>query len=78
MCTRKRCERHRLWQKQALGDVRFEESALADQMRRLERQEREVREGAMLRWRKDVSAGDGGAREGWIETVEKMEVEVGV
>jgi COMPASS component SPP1 len=75
MCTRKRCERHRLWQKQALSDVRFEESTLADQMRQLEREEREVREGAMLRWRKEVG-GAGGVKEGWVEVVgDKMEVD---
>jgi COMPASS component SPP1 len=75
MCTRKRCERHRLWQKQALSDVRFEESTLADQMRQLEREEREVREGAMLRWRKEVG-GAGGVKEGWVEVVgEAMDVD---
>jgi len=76
-CTRKRCERHKLWQKQALADVRFEESNLADQMRRLEREEREVREGAMLRWRKELGAGkDGERREGWVEIVGAEAVEV--
>jgi COMPASS component SPP1 len=66
-CTRKRCERHRQWQKQALSDVRFEESTLADQMRRLDKEDREIREGAMLRWRKEMG-GQGG--EGWVEVVE--------
>jgi COMPASS component SPP1 len=65
-CTRKRCERHRQWQKQALSDVRFEESTLADQMRRLDKEDREIREGAMLRWRKEIG-GQGG--EGWVEVV---------
>ncbi|TID24106.1 MAGE-domain-containing protein [Venturia nashicola] len=71
MCTRKRCERHRLWQKQALSDVRFEESTLADEMRGLEAEEKEVREGAMLRWRKEVG-GAGGKKEGWVEVAEPL------
>lgn len=77
MCTRKRCERHRLWQKQALSDVRFEESTLADEMRGLEAEEKEVREGAMLRWRKEVG-GAGGKKEGWVEVAEAMSMAVPV
>ncbi|KAE9985492.1 hypothetical protein BLS_007551 [Venturia inaequalis] len=71
MCTRKRCERHRLWQKQALSDVRFEESTLADEMRGLEAEEKAVREGALLRWRKEVG-GAGGKKEGWVEVAEPI------
>ncbi|QDS73764.1 hypothetical protein FKW77_005206 [Venturia effusa] len=71
MCTRKRCERHRLWQKQALSDVRFEESTLADEMRGLEAEEKQVREGAMLRWRKEVG-GVGGRKEGWVEVAQPV------
>lgn len=71
MCTRKRCERHRLWQKQALSDVRFEESTLADEMRGLEKEEKELRGGALLRWRKEVG-GAGGKKEGWVEVAEPI------
>ena len=66
MCTKKRCERHRQWQKQALADVRFEESTLADQMRGLEREEREMRELGALRGRMESG---GLAGEGTVEVV---------
>jgi COMPASS component SPP1 len=66
LCTKKRCERHRQWQKQALADVRFEESQLADRMRELEAEERELREAAMLR---SMMREGGLAGEGWVEVV---------
>jgi len=55
MCQRKRCERHKQWQKLQLEDVRFEESGLADKMRELDRKEREVKDVAQTRWRKEHS-----------------------
>jgi COMPASS component SPP1 len=67
MCVKKRCERHRQWQKQALADVRFEESTLADQMRALEREEREIRELGALRGRMEKGGLSG---EGTVEVVE--------
>ncbi|KIW01250.1 uncharacterized protein PV09_07292 [Verruconis gallopava] len=66
MCTKRRCERHRLWQKQALADVRFEESTLADQMRALEAEEREIRDAAALRGRMEAGGMNG---EGIVEVV---------
>ncbi|KAF2433964.1 hypothetical protein EJ08DRAFT_582717 [Tothia fuscella] len=65
-CKRKRCERHRQWQKGSLADVRFEESMLADEMRKLEREERDIKEQALLRWRKSMG---GQGEEGRVEVV---------
>lgn len=62
ICTRKRCERHKKWFNIALEEVRYDESALADQVRETERVERQVRETALLRWREDQAyrlAGNG-------------------
>jgi COMPASS component SPP1 len=55
ICTRKRCERHKMWQRLQVEDARFEESQLADEMRELDRLERELRERAALRSRREVS-----------------------
>jgi COMPASS component SPP1 len=65
-CAKKRCERHKQWQKVALQTVRFDEMELADQMRALEREEREIRERAMLRWRREVG---GRGEENTIEMI---------
>ena len=51
MCLRKRCERHRFWQKVAMGDLRCEEADVVDEMRRLEARETEIRERAIIRVR---------------------------
>lgn len=75
LCLRKRCERHKHWQKLALQDVRFEEADVADRMRTLDAEEREMRERAALRRRADAAAaarkGAGGVvrGEGWVEVV---------
>ncbi|KAF2668501.1 hypothetical protein BT63DRAFT_278768 [Microthyrium microscopicum] len=55
MCTRKRCERHRNWQKLQMDDLRFEESQLADRLRELERKSKGVEERASMRWRNERS-----------------------
>lgn len=52
----KRCSRHGVWQKGALQDVRFEEADVGDEMRRIDREEREIRMGASGRGR---MGGDG-------------------
>lgn len=54
MCSKKRCDRHKQWQKLALQDVRFEQSVVSEQMKRADAAEREVRERAMVRWRTEV------------------------
>lgn len=66
LCSKKRCQRHQGWQKLAIHDVRNAESQLADEMRNLEKEEREIRERAMLRWRKETGAKD---VEGTVEVV---------
>jgi COMPASS component SPP1 len=54
-CMRKRCEAHKTWQRVWTEDVRKEESENADKMRELDRQESELQERAMQRWRREVS-----------------------
>ncbi len=56
MCTRKRCERHKQWQKLAVQDVRFEEADVVGEIRRLEAEEKDIRERAMVRWREERGA----------------------
>ena len=75
LCTKKRCDRHRQWQKLNLQDARFEEVEVIESIRRVEREEKEVRERAMLRARAEAAAkkiegmnATGG--EGWVEVVE--------
>lgn len=65
-CAKKRCERHKGWQKLAIHDVRAAESELANEMRKLDKEEREIRERAMLRWRKELG---GKGDEGTVEAV---------
>lgn len=65
-CAKKRCERHKGWQKLAIHDVRAAESELANEMRKLDKEEREIRERAMLRWRKELG---GKGDEGTVEVV---------
>jgi COMPASS component SPP1 len=65
-CAKKRCERHKGWQKLAIHDVRAAESELANEMRKFDKEEREIRERAMLRWRKELG---GKGDEGTVEAV---------
>jgi COMPASS component SPP1 len=51
MCEKKKCARHLEWVKLATDDVRFEMSDNSDCMRGLDREEREIRERAVLRVR---------------------------
>ena len=60
LCTRKRCERHKQWQKLAIQDVKFEEADVAGELRRLEGEEKETRERALLRWREEQAAAGNG------------------
>lgn len=66
VCTKRRCERHRTWQKLVLQDVRFEEADVGDEMRRIDGDERELRERAMMRARmgkNGIGEEDGGSVE---------------
>lgn len=44
VCLRKRCEKHKNWQKLALQEIRFDEANLGDDMRALDREERDLTE----------------------------------
>ncbi|KAF1986708.1 hypothetical protein K402DRAFT_393329 [Aulographum hederae CBS 113979] len=69
LCTRKRCNRHTSWQKLALHDVKFEESIVAEAMVKLESEERELRERAVLRWRAAKGGTVEGREEGSVQIV---------
>jgi COMPASS component SPP1 len=74
MCTRRRCERHKLWPRLMLDDLRFEEAMQADRMRELDRAEREIHDVASRRWREEVSGV--GERLGFVVmAADEMEVE---
>jgi len=47
ICTRKRCQRHNGWQKLTLHDVRFEEAEVGDEMRKIDAEERSIRQNAL-------------------------------
>jgi len=65
MCLRRRCERHKQWQRLFLEETRFQESEQADQMRALDKAEKELHAAAKRRWREEQS----GRMEslGWVE-----------
>ena len=49
ICGKRRCNRHNTWQKLALQDVRFEEADVGDDMRKIGREERDLRQAAIQR-----------------------------
>ncbi|KAI9672702.1 MAG: hypothetical protein M1831_000137 [Alyxoria varia] len=49
ICGKKRCNRHNSWQKLALQDVRFEEADVGDDMRKVDREEKDLRQAAIQR-----------------------------
>ena len=51
LCSKRRCTRHTNWQKLALQDVRFEEAEVGNEMRRIDGEERELRESALIKAR---------------------------
>ncbi|KAI9653741.1 MAG: hypothetical protein M1821_006935 [Bathelium mastoideum] len=66
VCMKKKCARHSNWKQLVLQDVRFEVADVGDEMRRVDKEEREMRERAMVRWREKVNGGGNGA---WVEVV---------
>lgn len=60
VCTKRKCTRHYDWSKLALDDARFELGENSERMRRLDREEKEVRERAGLRARELKAGGTGG------------------
>lgn len=59
VCDRKKCARHLEWAKLSTDDVRFEMGDNGDRMRGLDREEREIRERAVLRGRAGGLQGEG-------------------
>ena len=66
MCLRKRCERHRFWQKVAMSDLRCEVAAVVNEMQQLEAEERDIRERAIIRYRQTT---DGVYNGGTVEII---------
>ncbi|KAF2198286.1 hypothetical protein GQ43DRAFT_168812 [Delitschia confertaspora ATCC 74209] len=58
ICTRKGCKKHSQWQKINLQDARFEEAEVVESIRGVEKLEREVRERAARRGKKEGLAGE--------------------
>ncbi|KAL2350953.1 hypothetical protein BJ546DRAFT_922886 [Cryomyces antarcticus] len=72
LCTKKRCARHADWRELAQKEARFELTLVADEMRRAEREERDIQERAMVRWRSGRGGGEGervGEEEAGVEVV---------
>lgn len=63
ICDRKKCARHLEWGKLAVDDVRFEMGDNSDKMRALDKEEREIKERAVLR----AKAAANGFGEGEVE-----------
>jgi COMPASS component SPP1 len=49
VCIKSRCQRHRTWQKAQLAEIRFEQDLVRRKMEKLEREETELMERAVLR-----------------------------
>jgi COMPASS component SPP1 len=53
VCIKSRCQRHRTWQKSQLAEIRFEQDLVRRKMEKMEREESDVMERAVLRaWEK--------------------------
>jgi COMPASS component SPP1 len=63
VCDRKKCARHLEWSKLAVDDLRFEMGDNGDRMRALDREEKRIRERAVLR----AKAGNSLSGEGSVE-----------
>ncbi|KAK5152652.1 COMPASS (complex proteins associated with Set1p) component [Recurvomyces mirabilis] len=60
VCERKKCARHLEWNKLAVDDVRFEMGDNSDKMRGLDREERMLKEGAVMRGKQGGNVMGGG------------------
>ena len=58
LCKKKKCERHRYWNKNQMADNAFERGRVADSIRKLEEKEKNVRDGALLRELEGEGDGD--------------------
>ena len=68
ICDRKKCARHLEWGKLSVDDIRFEMSDNSDNMRALDREEKEIRERAVLRGKA------GGMNDGGMVEVHGLEI----
>jgi COMPASS component SPP1 len=68
LCQKKRCERHRDWQRLQLHDMKFEEMGISEEMERLKEAERGIRQRARIR-QKSKENGGVGLAEGTVETI---------
>jgi len=60
ICTKRRCQRHPGWQKLVLHDIRFEETELGDEMRKIDAEERDIKVNtAEIARRKAMAMNDG-------------------
>ncbi|KAK5125348.1 hypothetical protein LTR85_000457 [Meristemomyces frigidus] len=80
ICDRKKCARHLEWGKLSVDDIRFEMSDNSDNMRALDKEEREIKERAALRAKSGGVNGEGSVEVHGLgitngETGEAMEVE---
>ena len=71
VCMKKKCSRHSQWKQLVLQDVRFEVADVSDEMRKVDKEEKEIRERAMVRWREKVHGAGDGAR---VEAIEDIEI----
>ncbi|KAF2230941.1 hypothetical protein EV356DRAFT_579563 [Viridothelium virens] len=72
VCLRKKCPRHSNWKQLVLQDVRFEVADVGDEMRRVDKEEKEIRERAMVRWREKVNGSGDSAH---VEIVEDGDID---
>ncbi|KAL9095142.1 MAG: hypothetical protein Q9165_002745 [Trypethelium subeluteriae] len=72
VCMRKKCPRHSNWKQLVLQDVRFEVADVGDEMRRVDKEEKEIRERAMVRWREKVNGSGDSAH---VELVEDGDID---
>lgn len=76
-CVKKRCTAHKDWEKIHREEIRFTAAQAAQVLRRLESEERDIHQKAMLRWRKEkamesLNDHDPDSKrhgEGWVEMV---------
>ncbi|KAI9690724.1 MAG: hypothetical protein M1820_009876, partial [Bogoriella megaspora] len=62
VCMKKKCSRHQNWKQLVLLDARFEDQYVKDEMIKVDKEEREIRERAIISWREAVNGGDEDAR----------------
>jgi COMPASS component SPP1 len=75
LCTKRRCPRHAGWQKLVLHDIRFEETEVGNEMRRIDAEEKGIKENSSsAAKRKNMALSDGDL--GSVEAVVQDAMEV--